>query len=85
MLLSAIQTSPSPTFSLRPTRNFNQLVRELEISLLQSALVEAHGCQTRAAKQLNLSYRSLRHLLKKYEISAEAYARASSLESPAPS
>jgi two-component system response regulator PilR (NtrC family) len=43
-------------------------VAELERSLLQSALRQSNGVQTRAAEMLKLSYRSFRHLMKKYEI-----------------
>jgi two-component system response regulator PilR (NtrC family) len=39
-----------------------------ERSLVQSALKQSNGVQTRAAELLKLSYRSFRHLLKKYEI-----------------
>ncbi|HLH08190.1 MAG TPA: sigma-54 dependent transcriptional regulator [Terriglobales bacterium] len=40
----------------------------LERSLIQSALKQSNGVQTRAAELLHVSYRSFRHLLKKYEI-----------------
>ena len=43
-------------------------VAGIERSLLQSALRRCNGVQTRAAELLNLSYRSFRHLLKKYEL-----------------
>jgi two-component system response regulator PilR (NtrC family) len=43
-------------------------VAGLERSLLQSALRQSNGVQTRAAEMLKLSYRSFRHLMKKYEI-----------------
>jgi two-component system response regulator PilR (NtrC family) len=43
-------------------------VAELERSLLQSALRQSNGVQTRAAEMLKLSYRSFRHLMKKYDI-----------------
>lgn len=43
-------------------------VANLERSLVQSALKKSNGVQTRAAELLKLSYRSFRHLLKKYEI-----------------
>jgi len=45
-------------------------VSDLEKSLLQSALHQSGGVQTRAADLLKLSYRSFRHLLKKYDINA---------------
>ncbi|HEV2112532.1 MAG TPA: sigma 54-interacting transcriptional regulator, partial [Terriglobales bacterium] len=40
----------------------------IERSLLQGALRQSNGVQTRAAELLKLSYRSFRHLLKKYEL-----------------
>ena len=43
-------------------------VAEIERSLLQSALNQCNGVQTRAADLLGISYRSFRHLMKKYEI-----------------
>ena len=43
-------------------------VAEIERNLLQSALRQSNGVQTRAAELLKLSYRSFRHLLKKYEL-----------------
>jgi two-component system response regulator PilR (NtrC family) len=43
-------------------------VAEIERSLLQSALKQSNGVQTRAAEMLKLSYRSFRHLMKKYDI-----------------
>ena len=43
-------------------------VANLERSLVQSALKKSNGVQTRAAELLKLSYRSFRHLLKKYEL-----------------
>ena len=43
-------------------------VADLERSILLSALKQSNGVQTRAAEMLKLSYRSFRHLMKKYEI-----------------
>ena len=43
-------------------------VADLERSLLQQALKQANGVQTKAAELLKLSYRSFRHLMKKYEL-----------------
>jgi len=43
-------------------------VAEIEKSLLQSALRRAGGTQTRAAELLKLSYRSFRHMMKKYDL-----------------
>jgi len=44
-------------------------IAEMEKSLLQSALRRANGVQTRAAEILKLSYRSFRHMMKKYDLS----------------
>ena len=43
-------------------------VADIERTLLQSALTQSNGVQTRAADLLKISYRSFRHLMKKYEI-----------------
>ena len=44
-------------------------IADIERSLLKSALAQAHGVQARAADALKISYRSFRHLMKKYELS----------------
>jgi len=43
-------------------------VAGIEKDLLKSALSQANGVQTRAAEMLRISYRSFRHLMKKYEL-----------------
>ena len=43
-------------------------VADIERSLLKSALQQSNGVQTRAAEVLKISYRSFRHLMKKYEL-----------------
>ncbi len=48
--------------------DMERYVAEIERSLIQSALQTSGGVQTRAADLLKLSYRSFRHLLKKYEM-----------------
>jgi len=48
--------------------DFEKYVAEIERSLIESALQQSGGVQTRAAELLKVSYRSLRHLLKKYDI-----------------
>jgi len=48
--------------------DMERYVADLERSMLQSALRQSGGVQTRAAELLKLSYRSFRHLAKKYEI-----------------
>ena len=48
--------------------NMERVVADLERSLLQSALRQCNGVQTKPAETLKLSYRSFRHLLKKYDL-----------------
>jgi len=48
--------------------DFEKYVAEIERSLIESALQQTGGVQTRAAELLKVSYRSFRHLLKKYDI-----------------
>jgi len=43
-------------------------VAGIERNLLQSALEHSNGVQTKAADLLGISYRSFRHLMKKYEL-----------------
>jgi len=43
-------------------------VAGIEKDLLKSALAQANGVQTKAAEMLRISYRSFRHLMKKYEL-----------------
>jgi two-component system response regulator PilR (NtrC family) len=43
-------------------------VADIEKSLLLTALSQSNGVQTRAADLLKISYRSFRHLMKKYEL-----------------
>ncbi len=51
--------------------DFEKYVAEIERSLIESALQQTGGVQTRAAELLKVSYRSFRHLLKKYDISIQ--------------
>jgi two-component system response regulator PilR (NtrC family) len=48
--------------------DFERYVADIERSLIESALQQSGGVQTRAAELLKVSYRSFRHLLKKYDI-----------------
>jgi two-component system, NtrC family, response regulator PilR len=48
--------------------DMERYVAHIERSLLTSALQQSQGVQTRAAELLKLSYRSFRHLMKKYDI-----------------
>lgn len=57
----------SPTFSADGV-DFEKYVAGIERSLIESALEQSGGVQIRAAELLKVSYRSFRHLLKKYDI-----------------
>jgi two-component system response regulator PilR (NtrC family) len=48
--------------------DFDRYVADIERALVRGALEQAHGVQTRAADLLKVSYRSFRHLIKKYDI-----------------
>jgi two-component system response regulator PilR (NtrC family) len=48
--------------------DMEKYVADIERSLLQSALTQSNGVQTRAADILKISYRSFRHLMKKYDL-----------------
>jgi two-component system response regulator PilR (NtrC family) len=62
--MSANGSVPIPTEGL----DMERYVADLERSMLQTALRQSGGVQTRAAELLRLSYRSFRHLAKKYDI-----------------
>jgi two-component system response regulator PilR (NtrC family) len=48
--------------------NMEHYVAQIERSLLQAALEQTNGVQVRAADVLGVSYRSFRHLMKKYDL-----------------
>jgi two-component system response regulator PilR (NtrC family) len=48
--------------------DMEKYVAEIEKALLTSALAQCNGVQTRAADLLKISYRSFRHLMKKYDL-----------------
>jgi two-component system response regulator PilR (NtrC family) len=48
--------------------DMERYVADLEKGMIMHALKQSNGVQTRAAELLKLSYRSFRHLLKKYDI-----------------
>lgn len=48
--------------------DMERYIADIERSLLQSALRRSNGVQTKAAEILKLSYRSFRHLMKKYDL-----------------
>jgi DNA-binding NtrC family response regulator len=64
-------TSAGPTngkFVIPDSFDMERYIASLERSILRSALEKSDDVQTRAATLLNLSYRSFRHLLKKYDL-----------------
>jgi two-component system response regulator PilR (NtrC family) len=48
--------------------DMEKYVADIERSLLKSALLQSNGVQARAADVLKISYRSFRHLMKKYDV-----------------
>ena len=48
--------------------DMEKYVADIERSLLLAALAQSNGVQTRAADVLKISYRSFRHLVKKYDL-----------------
>jgi len=48
--------------------DMERYVADLEKSILKTALQKSNDVQTRAAGMLSLSYRSFRHLMKKYDL-----------------
>jgi two-component system response regulator PilR (NtrC family) len=58
----------SPGSVLPEGVDMEKYVADIERSLLLSALGQSNGVQTRAADLLKISYRSFRHLMKKYEL-----------------
>jgi two-component system, NtrC family, response regulator PilR len=66
---AGVAGSSIPAGSVLPEGiNMENYVADIEKSLLQSALTQSNGVQTRAAELLKISYRSFRHLAKKYEL-----------------
>ncbi|HKC71703.1 MAG TPA: sigma-54 dependent transcriptional regulator, partial [Terriglobales bacterium] len=76
---AAVGAGSSTTVAVAGTNGFGEslpgdgldmenYVANIERTLLQSALRQSNGVQTRAAEMLKLSYRSFRHLMKKYDI-----------------
>ena len=51
-----------------PPEGMESYVADIEKNMLLEALRKSGGVQTRAAEMLKLSYRSFRHLMKKYEL-----------------
>jgi two-component system response regulator PilR (NtrC family) len=58
----------SPGSILPEGLDMEKYVAQIERSLLLASLNQSHGVQTKAAEVLGISYRSFRHLMKKYEL-----------------
>lgn len=58
----------SPGGVLPTGMDMENYVAEIERALLKSALAQSNGVQARAADVLKISYRSFRHLMKKYDL-----------------
>ena len=58
----------NPDWRLPDGVDMEKYVADIERSLLLSALSQCNGVQTRAADLLKISYRSFRHLMKKYDL-----------------
>jgi len=58
----------SPGAVLPDGMDMENYVAEIERLLLKSALAQSNGVQARAADVLKISYRSFRHLMKKYSL-----------------
>lgn len=68
-MAAAASAGGAPGIALPPDGiDLERYVAEIERSLLQSALRRNNGVQTKAAETLKLSYRSFRHLMKKYDL-----------------
>ena len=48
--------------------SLNKYVKQLEVDIIQSALMTTKGNITEAAKQLGITFRQLRHRIDKYKI-----------------
>ncbi|MCU1270210.1 MAG: two component, sigma54 specific, transcriptional regulator, Fis family [Acidobacteriaceae bacterium] len=60
--------SVAPEGMLPEGMDMEKYVADIERSLLKSALAQSNGVQARAADVLKISYRSFRHLMKKYDL-----------------
>jgi two-component system response regulator PilR (NtrC family) len=60
--------SVAPDGVLPEGMDMEKYVADIERSLLKSALAQSNGVQARAADVLKISYRSFRHLMKKYDL-----------------
>lgn len=66
--VGAEPVSVAPEGMLPEGMDMEKYVADIERSLLKSALAQSNGVQARAADVLKISYRSFRHLMKKYDL-----------------
>ena len=66
--VGADPVSVAPEGMLPEGMDMEKYVADIERSLLKSALAQSNGVQARAADVLKISYRSFRHLMKKYDL-----------------
>ena len=66
--VSAAMSDVAPGAVLPQGIGMEGYVANIERTLLQAALDRSNGVQTKAADLLSISYRSFRHLMKKYEL-----------------
>jgi two-component system, NtrC family, response regulator PilR len=66
--IGSMGTTGIPAGVLPDGLDMEKYVADIERSLLQSALTQSHNVQTKAADLLKISYRSFRHLVKKYDL-----------------
>ena len=66
--VGADAVSVAPEGMLPEGMDMEKYVADIERSLLKSALAQSNGVQARAADVLKISYRSFRHLMKKYDL-----------------
>ena len=67
---TAVSSAVSSAGVLPEGMDMEKYVADIERSLLQAALAQSNGVQTKAADVLHISYRSFRHLMKKYDLSS---------------
>jgi two-component system response regulator PilR (NtrC family) len=67
---AGVSGTPPVGSALPEGLGIDKYLADIEINLLKSALAQSNGVQTRAAELLKISYRSFRHLMKKYDLSS---------------
>ena len=68
-ILGAVPTEPIkvPSFC-NETVDLERTLNEIEKTMLENALVQSDGIINKAAKQLNLSFRSMRYRIQKHKL-----------------